>query len=261
MQWPWFAIAFALYPLLHIAAANPGQVEAPSLALVAGATVLIAVALLLLLRAALGGWLRAALGVTWFVLLFFAYGPLNAWIGGLGGVPEETLDTTASWSDGKLQLVHSALWALLLLLGWAMLRRLKGDGGRLPGALNLASVLLLGFALVQWLAGSGREDTLAPTRVPPEHVFVLRGNQRPTSQLVEQDLATGRRRVLVDWPALNYDLAYSPDGEEVAFASNITGEWVIYRQRISDGRAWRLTFGDGPARYPDYRPRAGPPTP
>ena len=37
MQWPWFAIAFALYPLLHIAAANPGQVEAPSLALVAGA--------------------------------------------------------------------------------------------------------------------------------------------------------------------------------------------------------------------------------
>ena len=85
--------------------------------------------------------------------------------------------------------------------------------------------------------------------------FVLRGSQRPTSQLVEQDLATGRRRVLVDWPALNYDLAYSPDGEEIAFASNITGEWAIYRQRLSDGRAWRLTFGGGPARYPDYRPQ------
>jgi Tol biopolymer transport system component len=91
--------------------------------------------------------------------------------------------------------------------------------------------------------------------------FVLRGNQSPTSQLVEQDLATGRRRVLVDWPALNYDLAYSPDGEEVAFSSNITGEWVIYRQRLSDGRAWRLTFGSGPARYPDYRPRAAAVTP
>ncbi len=84
--------------------------------------------------------------------------------------------------------------------------------------------------------------------------YVLRGNQRPTSELVEVDLATGRRRVLVDWPALNYDLAYSPDGREVAFASNITGEWVIYRQRLTDGRAWRVTFGGGGARYPDYRP-------
>jgi Tol biopolymer transport system component len=85
--------------------------------------------------------------------------------------------------------------------------------------------------------------------------FVLRGNQSTTSRLVEQDLETGERRVLVDWPALNYDLAYSPDGREVAFASDITGQWVIYRQRLADGRAWRLTFGRGPARYPDYRPR------
>jgi Tol biopolymer transport system component len=85
--------------------------------------------------------------------------------------------------------------------------------------------------------------------------FVLRDHPSETSQLVEQDLETGARRVLVDWPALNYDLAYSPDGSEVAFASNITGEWAIYRQRLSDGRAWRLTFGGGPARYPDYKPR------
>jgi Tol biopolymer transport system component len=88
--------------------------------------------------------------------------------------------------------------------------------------------------------------------------FVLRGDQSPTSRLVEQDLETGARRVLVDWPALNYDLAYSPDGREVAFASDITGEWVIYRQRLADGRAWRLTFGGGPARYPDYRPATAP---
>ncbi len=84
--------------------------------------------------------------------------------------------------------------------------------------------------------------------------YVLRGSQRPTCQLLELDLETGRRRVVVDWPALNYDLAYSPDGKEVAFASNITGEWVIYRQRLADGRAWRVTFGGGGARYPDYRP-------
>ena len=162
MQWPWFAIAFALYPLLHIAAANPGQVEASSLAVVAGATIVISGLLLLLLRAVLGTWIRAALGTAWFVILFFAYGPLNAWLGGLGGVPEETLDTTTNWSDGKLQLIQSAVWVLLLLLGWLMLRRFKGSGGRLASALNLASVLLLAFAFLQWISGAQREETIAP---------------------------------------------------------------------------------------------------
>jgi Tol biopolymer transport system component len=86
--------------------------------------------------------------------------------------------------------------------------------------------------------------------------YVSREHARPSvSRLVERDLETGEERVVVDWPALNYDAAYSPDGSEVAFASNIAGEWAIFRQRLSDGRAWRLTFGGGPARYPDYRPR------
>ncbi len=74
------------------------------------------------------------------------------------------------------------------------------------------------------------------------------------SRLVEHDLRTHEERVLVDWPALSYDPAYSPDGQELAFASNISGEWVIYRQRLADGRAYRLTFRKGDARYPDYRP-------
>ena len=73
------------------------------------------------------------------------------------------------------------------------------------------------------------------------------------SQLVAHDLETGQERVLVDWPALNYDPAFSPDGTEIAFASDIVGEWTIFRQRLADGQAWRVTFG-GPARYPDYRP-------
>ena len=39
------------------------------------------------------------------------------------------------------------------------------------------------------------------------------------------------------------------------FKSNIGGHFAIYRQRLSDGQAWRVTFGPGDARYPDYRPR------
>jgi Tol biopolymer transport system component len=88
--------------------------------------------------------------------------------------------------------------------------------------------------------------------------YVSRRSGDETSKLVEVALETGEERVLIDWPAFNYDLAYSPDGREVAFASNISGEWMIYRQRLSDGKAWQVTFGGGPARYPDYRPEAGP---
>ena len=85
-------------------------------------------------------------------------------------------------------------------------------------------------------------------------VYVSRGHLSDKSRLVEHDLATGEEKVLVDWPALNYDPAYAPDGTEIAFASNLGGEYVIYRQRLSDGQAWRVTFGPGGARYPDYRP-------
>src|SRR5688572_9853585 len=86
-------------------------------------------------------------------------------------------------------------------------------------------------------------------------LYVSRGGHRDTSKLVEQVIATGAKKVLVDWPALNYNPVYSPDGSEIAFTSNITGEYAVYRQRLSDGRSWRVTFGTGPARSPDYRPR------
>jgi Tol biopolymer transport system component len=85
-------------------------------------------------------------------------------------------------------------------------------------------------------------------------VYVGRDYLRAESRLVEHDLTTGQERTLVDWPALNYDPVYSPDGSELAFASNIAGRYEIYRQRLADGRAWRVTYGTGDARNPDYRP-------
>jgi len=85
-------------------------------------------------------------------------------------------------------------------------------------------------------------------------VYVSRGHHGDKSRLVEHDIESGKETVLVGWPALNYGPVYSPDGSELAFASNITGEYVIYRQRIADGKSWRVTFGPGAARNPDYRP-------
>jgi Tol biopolymer transport system component len=87
--------------------------------------------------------------------------------------------------------------------------------------------------------------------------YVSRGHLSEKSRLVEHDLSTGAEKVLVDWPALNYDPAYTPDGSELAFASNITGEFAVYRLRLADGKSWRMTFGKGAARHPDYRPGGG----
>jgi Tol biopolymer transport system component len=78
---------------------------------------------------------------------------------------------------------------------------------------------------------------------------------RDRSRIVERDLASGRERVLVDWPALNYDPVYSPDGSEIAFASTVAGPNDVYRMRLSDGQSWRVTFGPGASRHPDYAPR------
>lgn len=102
------------------------------------------------------------------------------------------------------------------------------------------------------LASGGCEPRFSPDG--NKVVYVSRRLWKVRSRIIEHDLAADTERVLVDWPALNYDPVYSPDGSELAFASNVTGEYVIYRQRLSDGQAWRVTFGPGPARYPDYRP-------
>jgi TolB protein len=105
--------------------------------------------------------------------------------------------------------------------------------------------------LTQFRAG-GCEPRFHPDG---RHVMhVSRGHLSDKSRLVEKDLETGEQKVLVDWPALNYTPAYAPDASEVAFTSNITGDWVVYRQRLSDGKSWRVTHGPGPARAPDYRP-------
>ncbi len=85
-------------------------------------------------------------------------------------------------------------------------------------------------------------------------VHVSRGHHLPRSWLVEHDLDTGEEKTLLDWPALNYDPVYSPDGSEIAFASNIAGHFDIYRYRFADGKSYRLTFGPGDSRNPDYRP-------
>jgi TolB protein len=134
------------------------------------------------------------------------------------------------------------------------------DGGRIVFSSNwrighqiyVVDVATGSETRVSGLTGGGCEPRFS--RDGRRVVYVSRGHRRPTSRLVEHDLASGEEKVLVDWPALNYNPVFSPDGSEIAFSSNISGEWAIYRQRLADGKLWRVATGSGPARYPDYRP-------
>ncbi|HEX6737221.1 MAG TPA: hypothetical protein VF310_03005 [Vicinamibacteria bacterium] len=137
----------------------------------------------------------------------------------------------------------------------------SADGGRIVFSSNYQ----VGHQIYLFDLGRAAEERLSGFRrggcEPRFHpdgqrvAYVSRGHLSEQSRLVEHDLRSGAEKVLVDWPALNYDPAYSPDGSEMAFASNITGEYAIYRVRLADGKSWRVTFGAGPARYPDYRPK------
>ena len=167
---------------------------------------------------------------------------------------------------------HETLWILdrasrelraLVRHGWKTVLgnpHWSSDGGRIVFSSNwrighqiyTVDVATGDQRRISGLTGGGCEPRFSPDG--GKVVYVSRGHHRPTSRLVEHDLQSGTERVLVAWPALNYDPVYSPDGSEIAFASNITGEYAIYRQRIEDGKGWRVTFGPGPARYPDYRP-------
>jgi Tol biopolymer transport system component len=134
------------------------------------------------------------------------------------------------------------------------------DGGRIVFSTNWPR----GHGIHVVDAATGRETPLDRTlrgacepRFHPDGrrvVYVSRGGHARTSRLVEHDLTTGAKTTLVAWPALNYSPVYAPDGSEIAFSSNLTGEWVVYRLRFSDGRAFRVTTGEGSAGAPDYRP-------
>jgi Tol biopolymer transport system component len=146
---------------------------------------------------------------------------------------EDTIFGNPHWSPDGRSIVFSSNW-------------------RIGHQIYVVEVATGSVRRISGLSSGGCEPRFSPDG--RNVVYVSRGHLRPTSRLVAHDLTSGEEKVLVAWPALNYDPVYSPDGTELAFASNITGAYVVYRQRLSDGRAWRVTFGSGDARYPDYRP-------
>jgi len=186
IRWPWFAPGFALYPVLHVAANNPGETEAGSVILTAIAVVAAALLLLVLLRRLLGSGYRAGLAATWVVILFFSYGLVCQWAEELVKLPG-AFDFALLNEDQGIQLHLSIAWSLLLVLGVILARRLPQDGGRAVSTLNLVAAILLAMVAARFIAAlpaGGRDDVAAAEAVawdgprPDVYFIVLDGYAR-----------------------------------------------------------------------------------
>ena len=166
-RWPWYVAMFAAYPLLYIAVTNPGQVAAMDVVPVVIAGVAAALALVLLLRLFIGNWAAVGLAAAWVVLLFYLYGPVNAWW--IDWVHDAFDDRAAepAWYSAQAQLVHSAAWVLFALAGIARIRHVAPRiSPALTGTFNLVAVLLAALVIVQGVTNLVREGSAGVGAMP-----------------------------------------------------------------------------------------------
>jgi hypothetical protein len=153
---PLFAPLFAAYPLLFIAVSNPGQTAWSTVATALTVSLAVSLVLLVAQRIIFGSWIRAALGVTIVVFLFYAYGPAHT---AAEGVFLDSINDTSGLGlhlqkvSPYLHWIMTAVWAVV---GGLVLRRLARlpESTIGPAALagNSMALVLVGLLCVQWLA-------------------------------------------------------------------------------------------------------------
>ncbi len=152
---PAFAWVFAAYPILHIAAANPGQASWQSVAWAVAAALLAVTIVVGVARRLVPTWHHAALVAVAVTAAFFAYGPVHT------ALEESALRAIAAGGVPKLPLerIHALLSGLTLLgvLGgsWALSRLADRRAAGVARALNVAACILLFLVAARMLAAGG----------------------------------------------------------------------------------------------------------
>ena len=138
-------------------------------------------------------------------------------------------------------------------------------GARTDGCITFSSNFRIGHQIYVVDVASGEVRRLSPitsggcephfSRDGLKVVYVSRRHLGSESRLVEHELATRRRSERsspgppsTTTPSTRRTAASSPSPRTSPASTRSTASGS------SDGRAWRVTFGPGPARYPDYRP-------
>ena len=134
---PYHTLLLAAYPVLALFANNLGEVSTDVFLRSLAITLAAATALLLLARAVLKSWHRAALLVSLLLLAFFAYGHVY-----------DLKKSLPFLAEIMRHRFLAPLWLALLLAGVALVLRSR-ENPRLTPILNIAAAVMLATPLVQ----------------------------------------------------------------------------------------------------------------
>lgn len=85
------------------------------------------------------------------------------------------------------------------------------------------------------------QPIMSPAWSPDGQQLAYVSFENNRSQIMVQNLYTGERRILTDYPGINGAPAWSPNGQQLAFTLSMDGNPEIYVQSIGGGQPQRLT--------------------
>ena len=148
---PPFVPILAAYPVLFLAAANPGQVSLGTTAVIVAASLFAALVAYGLLRPAASSRLSAGIATTLLVVMFFIYGQVSGWIDSFVIALRLGDNETPNILDRAPQarFVIALAWGVLALAGALLIAKSKWAARpELGKALNFSAVALMLVAFV-----------------------------------------------------------------------------------------------------------------
>jgi hypothetical protein len=153
-----FSLLFAVYPIVFIAVANPGQAFARTITLAIVAVVIATLLVLAMTRLLLKTWHRAALATSVLIALFYAYGPMHTFLDDVLHNSLNEITGIGMWLQRVSAHLHPLLTVVFLACAFAGVRgvsRLRDDWILvLVRAANAASFVMIGLISMQWVARS-----------------------------------------------------------------------------------------------------------
>lgn len=98
------------------------------------------------------------------------------------------------------------------------------------------------------------EPIMSPAWSPDGRQIAYVSFEKTKAQIFSVEVATGKRRLLTDFPGINGAPAWSPDGRQLAVVLSKSGRPKIYSVDLATGNMKQLTFGEAIDTEPRYSP-------
>lgn len=98
------------------------------------------------------------------------------------------------------------------------------------------------------------EPIMSPAWSPDGRQIAYVSFEKTRAQIFSVEVATGKRRLLTDFPGINGAPAWSPDGRQLAVVLSKSGTPKVYAVDLATGTMKQLTFGEAIDTEPRYSP-------